>query len=354
LGDDPDYLMGFRAAIPAAFDYSLIVIESGEGVPPPIPAQIIAQARLAARSRVGLDAVLRGYVAGSIRMDDFILDECDGTNVQSLLRSRAVALEHLLSRVSAEYEAEQRLQNNSRDAWALERVRKLLHGEPQSSADLNYDLTLNHVGLVARGDGSKQSIAKLARSMDSRILLVEVDSETVWAWLGRRGPIHVEELQGKLTEGDPGVSVGIGEPAVAIAGWRRTHQQARVALPVALSSSTTVARYSDVCLIASAMQDTLLKSSLKELYLQPLLVGRDGGASHIQTLRAYFAAHRNRNSTASILGISRQAVSNRLRVVEERLGQSLPSCAAAIEIALRLDEAKEAAPIDATVAQETQ
>ncbi len=57
-----------------------------------------------------------------------------------------------------------------------------------------------------------------------------------------------------------------------------------------------------------------------------------------QTLRAYFAAERNASSTAAALGVSRQTVINRLRVVEERLGRSLGSCAVEVEAALRLED----------------
>lgn len=336
---DPEYRAGIRSIIPAAFDFGLAAIESRDGEIPPVPAELAHQARLAARHRVGLDTVLRGYVAGSALIDDFMLEECGGIDVQPLLRSRALAFEHLLSRVSEEHRSACRLRDSSREARALERVRQLLRGESQNGADLGYPLEFNHVGIVARGGGSREMIVELARSVDSRLLLVGVDRETVLGWLGRRGNIHAEEVQEYIAaRKGVGVSVGIGEPGGGLSGWRQTHQQAKAALPVAVNSSTGMARYADVCLIASAMQDPLLTSSLRELYLQPLLTGRDNGAAHLQTLRTYFIADRNGESTASALGISRQAVGRRLRVIEEQLGQPLASCASAVEVALVLEE----------------
>ena len=338
LSSDPEYREGFHAAVSAAFEYSLAVVES-VGDPPAIPAEILTQARLAARHRVGLDAVLRRYVAGSALLDDVILDECGGAGLQSLLRLRARALELLLHRVSAEYETERQIRCRSGEARALEQVKRLLRGESPEDADLGYDLNLNHVALAARGTACRRSIAELSSLLDSRLLLVSIDADTAWAWLGRRRPIYVEEvLRAASSRSDRQVSIGVGESAPGVAGWRQSHHQAKAAGAVAAKSATRLARYADVCLIASAMQDTLLKTSLRAMYVQPLLVGRDGGAAHLQTLRAYFAAHRNGKSTASALGISRQAVANRLRVVEERLGRPLPSCATAMEIALGLDD----------------
>jgi len=56
-----------------------------------------------------------------------------------------------------------------------------------------------------------------------------------------------------------------------------------------------------------------------------------------KTLRAYFTTGRNITSAASALGVSRQTVGNRLRVIEEKLGRTIESCAPEIEVALRLD-----------------
>lgn len=335
--DDLEYREGFRSIIPAAFDFSLAAIESLQGDVPPVPTELLSQARLAARHQVGLDTVLRGYVAGSTLIDDFILDESDGKDIQPLLRSRANALEDLLARVSDEYESERRIRLRSPETRTLERVSKMLRGEPRSDTPLNYDLTCHHIGIVASGAGSKQAIAEFSKATDSQLLSVAIDSERVWAWLGRRNAVHVDDVTDAIAIKGRRIAVGIGEPASGIAGWRQTHQQAKAALPVALRSATQLARYADVCILASAMQDRLLSTSLREMYLQPLLAGKDEGAIHLQTLRAYFAADRNCVAAAATLGVSRQTINNRLRAIEDRLGRTLPSAAAAIELALRVD-----------------
>ena len=96
-------------------------------------------------------------------------------------------------------------------------------------------------------------------------------------------------------------------------------------------------RYADVALIASALHDDLLVTSLRKLYLEPLEAERDGGEVLRETLRAYFGAGRNAASAAAVLGVSRQAVNGRLQAVEQSLGQSLRDCAGCSELALRLE-----------------
>ena len=97
-------------------------------------------------------------------------------------------------------------------------------------------------------------------------------------------------------------------------------------------------RYSGVALLASALQDELLRAALRDLYLAPLEAERDGGAALRQTLRAYFAAERNVSSAAEMLGVNRNTVASRLRVIETTLGRSLGTCATELEVALRLEE----------------
>jgi DNA-binding PucR family transcriptional regulator len=97
-----------------------------------------------------------------------------------------------------------------------------------------------------------------------------------------------------------------------------------------------VVRYREVALLAAALRDDVLSSSLNEIYLAPLAQERDGGATLRQTLRAYFAAERNVSSAAARLEVSRKTVRSRLRAIEQRVGRSLDACAAEMEIALRL------------------
>lgn len=72
---DPEYVAGLRAAGEAALDYVLAGIEGGSEFLEPVPEAAMAQARRAARAGVGLDTVLRRYIAGRGVIERFIVQE---------------------------------------------------------------------------------------------------------------------------------------------------------------------------------------------------------------------------------------------------------------------------------------
>jgi len=82
IGDlDVEYALGLRAAVAAAVEYALTGIEQGDDWPAPIPTAAIVQARRAARGGVGLDTVLRRYIAGYTLLEDFVMDAVEAVDV---------------------------------------------------------------------------------------------------------------------------------------------------------------------------------------------------------------------------------------------------------------------------------
>lgn len=339
---DPEYQCGFRATVAAAFEHSVAVIESDDPDPPPLPAAMLSQARAAVRNSIGLDVVLRRYVAGSALLDELIFAEVDQSEWQALFRIRSTALERLLVAVTEEYERERERRSQSSQAQTLRRVQQLLCGEPVDKTRINYDFDLEHVALVAKGCDAAASIRNLAKNLEVRLLLVQPDEETAWAWLGgRTAPDKATVDAGIASTLEPDTFLAVGESAFGLGGWRRSHRQAMAALPVALGGPEKVVRYDDVCLLAAALRDDLLVVSLRETYLQPLLAGPGGGEHLLRTLRAYFASGRNGRAAASALGITRQAVASRIRVIEDRLGKPLSARHIHVETALRLMDVTE-------------
>jgi AcrR family transcriptional regulator len=75
--EDPEYVAGMRAAGAAALDFALVGIErSGESLEP-APAAVLTQARRAARVGVGLETVLRRYLAGYTVLEGFVIQEAE-------------------------------------------------------------------------------------------------------------------------------------------------------------------------------------------------------------------------------------------------------------------------------------
>jgi hypothetical protein len=345
--DDSEYVAGLRAAVQAAVEHGLAGIETGgqEGAEA-IPAAALAQARRAAHAGVSLDMVLRRYVLGSTLMGDFLMQEAEdsdlagrGLVLRDVLKAQAATLDRLMAAITGEYTRELERAARSPERRRAERVQRLLAGAPGEQAELGYELEGWHLGLIATGADPAGSLRHVAGALGNRLLCVWRGEDTVWGWLGGQRPSLAREVE-RAFECDAAaeVSLAIGEPGRGLEGWRLTHRQAQAALRVALHSSRGLTRYADVALLASVLHDDALAGSLVEIYLAPLGGLDNGGGVLRETLRAYFAAERNASSAASALGVTRHTVQNRLRTIEEKLGQSLRTRQAELEVALRLEE----------------
>jgi PucR C-terminal helix-turn-helix domain len=338
---DPEYRRGLRAAVPVAISYGLVAIELGDI--PPIPAELLAQARLDVRYEVALGDVLKRYVAGRSLFDDFVFEEIEkspklaGRWSKTLLRSQAMLFEHLIGAVADEYDREARAMSRAGQTTVTERINRLLAGELLDTSRLEYDFGGHHVGVVAEGEDVTRSIRSLAKAIDARLLLAEPQEDVAWAWIGTRRPVDRGDIGVWVAKHWPEqLRLALGEAGLGLVGWRLTHHQARAAFTHACHGQVRVARYADVALDVSVAQDQLLMASLKAIYLAPLERQRGNGAILRETLSAYFAADRNRASAAAALGVSRQTVAKRLRTVEEALSQSLIDRAPDLELALRV------------------
>jgi hypothetical protein len=347
IRDDPEYAVGLREAVHAAIGHGLASLESGGEQPVSAPAATISQAGLAARMGVPLDTVLRRYFAGYTLLLDFIVAEAreialGGSQLQELLRWQGLVHERVMAAVSDEYRRESSLKRELAKGHGAAVVRRLLAGEILDDTSLGYAFEgYHHHGLLARGRKGDDAIRQLAGSCNCRVLIVAVTDEVVWGWLGALEPLDTRVLAEDASKlGGTPRSLAIAEPAPGMPGWRLTHRQAQAASVVAAGTGDRVVRYAEVALLASAIQDEVLTASLEAMYLAPLAEDRDGGEAARRTLRAYFGARRNVSSAAAALGMNRQTVSKRLRLIDERLGGALDSRGADVEIALRLADVR--------------
>lgn len=342
---DPAYIEGLKAALAAAVEYRLAVLELGERRAPAVPEVLLAQARLDARDGVPLDTVLRRYFAGNSHFGDFLVEEAEraevsASTVRDLLREQATLGDRLLAAVSAEHAREAGNRPSSAAERRREILKRLLAGELVDHSEVDYDFDGHHLALMAKGEGAEGLMRELAGRLDRRLLAVQREEEAKWAgWLGGRSELDPAEAMRVLSDiAPPGVFVTVGEGGEGLAGWRFSHLQAKAALPIAERRREPVLRYAEVAVVASILRDDLVATSLRQLYLEPLAQTRDNGKVARKTLRAYFAAERNISSTAAALGVDRRTVRNRLRAIEAQLGRPLTGSLADLEIALRLDE----------------
>jgi len=343
--EDPEYVAGLREAVGAGLDYGLAALQAPQAAdPPPVPVQLLFQARYAARSAVPLDTVLRRYFAGYTVLGDFILIEAQReeatapAELMRALRGEAAVFDRLLAAVSEAYRHEAERGARTAEGRRASRVRMLLAGELLDVSELDYDMDAWHLGALATGPGAKKAIRNLAKALDRRLLVVCGEQGKLWVWMGGRRRLASREAL-RLAEsswtGDG--ALAFGEPGQGIEGWRLTHRQAKAALPIAMRGERRLLNYSEVALFAAALNDDVLASSLRDAYLVPLESQRTA-STLIETLRAYFAAGRNASAVATAMGVSRQTVSIRLRAAETHIGRPLDQCAAELETALALSK----------------
>lgn len=339
------YIEGLEAAVAAALDFGFAAFRlGGSRVDASVPAELLTQARLAARSGAPLDAMLHQYFAGYSLLSDFLVEEAEkigltGGELKYLLRAQTALLDRIVVAVSEEFQLEADIGFEPSERRRVAHVKRLLAGEVLDLSEFAYSLEASHVGMIGTGYGVIDAIRDLAKALDCRLLMVRHGEQTAWAWLGTPSGFDSAELDTALASRSPmQIRLAIGEPGDGIAGWRLTHEQARSVAPIALRGPKPVVRYREAALLASMLQDTLLVRSLRRLYLEPLSKARNGGVVLRQTLRAYFLAERNTSSAAAALGVSRQTVINRLRTVEGLLERPLNGCAMELEAALRLED----------------
>lgn len=342
VADTPEYLAGLRTAVSAGVSYGIEGVDSSL---PPVPARLLVQTRDARRSGIELDVVLRQFFAGHMLLIRLLVEEAENLGptpsceLTRLLETQGQNLDRLFAAAAREYEREAARRPPEAERHQLEHVRSLLAGELVDPERLAYELDAWHLAAIASGPGAVRACRDLASKLGVRLLAVRDDECTAWVWFGgHRRVVVCDALRVVRASWPEHATLALGEPGRGMQGWRLSHRQALAAMSVARRLVGGVASYSEVGLLASALQDDLLAQSLRDRYLAPLAGGRDGGAILSRTLAAYFAAGRNVSSAAAALQVSRQTVSIRLRTVEERIGRSLDDCAAEMEVALRLGD----------------
>ena len=327
---DPAYLQGLDAAVAAAIEHRLAVLERVSAAPRSFRrpcshrlAWMRATAFPSTRSCVATSPATPSSGTSSSRRRSAPKSRARPFAACSARRRHsAIALP---AAVSAEYAREAGNRPSSASERRRECVKSLLAGELVDHSDLGYDLDAHHLALMAKGEGAQEAMRVLAGRLDRRLLAVRREEEHAWAcWLGGRHPLEAERALRALGEIPlDGVWVTLGEPGDGLVGRRLSHRQAKAALPIAARRGQAILRYADVALLASILRDDLVTTSLRQLYLEPLERARDDGKVGRETLRAYFAAERNVSSTAAALGVDRRR--SRTAFVPSRGSSAAPS-----------------------------
>jgi hypothetical protein len=215
-------------------------------------------------------------------------------------------------------------------------LQALLGGEAIERPRVDYDFDGHHLGLIATGPLAEETLRRLARDLERRLLLDRFEKVTS-GWLGGERAFETGELGSIVAHAMPGEGLlAIGEPGHGIEGWRLTHRQARAAFALADGGPSSSVRYGDVAVLAAVCAEGDLSHFLRRRFLSPLKEA-GGGESLLATLRLYLASGCEVSATAIALGVPRRVVEDRLELIETRIEAPIDGCLPDLDLAMRLE-----------------
>ena len=328
------------------------------------PAAAEEYARRLAQRGVPIAALLRAYRIGSARFEDWCLKELgrqtDNASILSAAGLRiagivASYIDQVSEEVVSAYESEKENWLRNQSVARAARVRALLRGEPvdvsSSEAMLGYRLRQHHLGVVtwitgASGGGDalgrlEHVTAEVAAEAhcEGRPIFIPQDEFSAWAWLplGARHDIAFPRLSAKGASAADKIRFALGEPAMGLPGFRRTHQQALSAQAVALAagpSGQLVTGFGEVAPLALMSGSTELLQAWVAETLGVLADDDEHNARLRDTLRVFLQENGSYKTTAERLTLHKNTVQYRVRKAEESLRHPIASDRLQIELAL--------------------
>ena len=328
------------------------------------PAAAEEYARRLAQHGVPVAALLRAYRIGSARFQECCLAELgrrtDRASVVSATGMRiAGTLNAYIDRVSEEvlgaYESEKEKWLRNQSAARAARVRALLREDQPdvaaSEAILGYRLRQYHLGVVTWITGAPtggNALGLLERATgevaaqagcDGRLMFVPQDESSAYAWLslGGRRDVSLADVSVKSIGSGERIQFAFGEPALGVAGFRRTHQQAVSAQAVVLAAGptgpavTAFAEVAPLALMSGSLE--LLRAWVAET-LGPLAHDDENSARLRETLRVFLQENLSYKATAERLVLHKNTVQYRVRKAEESLQHPVAQDRLLIELAL--------------------
>ncbi|HEY3435571.1 MAG TPA: helix-turn-helix domain-containing protein, partial [Solirubrobacterales bacterium] len=193
-----------------------------------------------------------------------------------------------------------------------------------------------HLGCVAWGKGADEAIRRLSTRLGRPAQLTLRLHNNWWGWLSGPRPLEPDQLR-ELRRFDPppGIRIAFGLEGFGESGFRSTNHQALRAQWVAPPGPAMIL-YEDVAVETLATEAEADARAFVAHELHGIDDPSAASARLRETLAAYFAAEMNAASAGAALGVHHQTVTNRLRVIEGRIGHSLGSRHLELAIALRL------------------
>lgn len=340
LGNDPGLLAVVRSETTALLTRFVHGLSTGQDGPiRSLESRHIA--RLAALHEMPLEDVIAGYRVAHRVIEDALFEAvyeagtAPGTSLDVLrhcCRQLFTQFEALIELVTAEYLDETEGRSIDENTRRLRATQSVLAGKHPVIALPFYDLDAEHVAVVARG-ATAHALATFAQGRGRTAVCLYLDRSVVWAWFSAVSPEKVRDV---VFEQAQRGWLGIGEPAWGVAGFRRSHAEARSAYRVSEWTGQRAARFADVSAEAIGLADVDAALALVHRHLGQL--AGEGRRKDVlrETLEVYLASQQTLRYAAAKLGLTERTVANRLAAVRELLPPNTELSSLELALALRL------------------
>ena len=298
---------------------------------------------LTGRNGVPLADLLTGHRIALARLQELVIARSAHWADSATEAAEGLALmssfsEALIPRMTAAHAAGARLRAETLDATRLAAIRDVLAGGPFDEARLGIRAARSHVGVAASGPGAEHLGAILRGATIGSVLVAAPIPQTSWAWCDSER-LRLEALDGLVGW------VGVGQPAAGVAGFIASHQQALLALEVALRGPVMTVRYEEVAVQALVWSGPAAAEQLVAHALGGLAVPSARARSVRMTLAAWLECACSAAETARRLHLSERTVRYHLKRAADLRGRPLDDDIPALATALRLaDQVPRAEP----------
>jgi hypothetical protein len=329
------------------------------------PNAAVAYAQRLAQRDVPMSPLLRAYRLGQTWFQrEFITellrqrqsDHVEGAATQLMVERTSLYVDKVVEQVIDAYEQARDEWLSHRSAVLVQRVRTLLRERDIPADDVqtmlgHYRLAQHHLGAIVWCDDGRADLSALsvlsrlagaladaARCVE-RPLFIPCDESCAWVWLplAERTAVERRSLEAVADGAVHRVSVALGESLPALAGFRRTHQQALLAHAVALAArpaSTRLTAFADVAPISMMCGDLGATRAWVAETLGSLATDDERCSLLRETARVFLESGGSFTATANQMMLHRNTAQYRVRKAEELRGRPLRDGRLDVELAL--------------------
>jgi DNA-binding PucR family transcriptional regulator len=246
-----------------------------------------------------------------------------------------------------EFGTERERMHRTAEQLRWDTLQPILAGDPvdtdAASRHLGYELRRHHVAMrVSSGasevEGLERAVGEAAAALAAREPLVVASGAARFdVWCGSFDPPAIEALE--HYEPPPRVLVAFGKPGAGVAGFRRSHEEAKEAARIGAlvgDARPSVMSYARVELVSLLASDLPRARAFVASQLGPLAITGGTAERLRETVLAFLVSGGSPTRVAEELFVHKNTVAERIKRAEEMLGRGVNESPVELEAALTL------------------